>query len=539
MSPLIERKRLGAFYTPHNAAHALAHWALRHDGDRILEPSFGDGVFLSALRDVVRERRLKDVSISGVELDQVAYSTAVARDLLPMESAFRSDFLAVKPFPVDGVVGNPPYVRLRALPKTQAKRALKSTEALLGTQMDPSGSTWMPFVLHSLAFLRKGGRLAFVLPYDFTYVRYARVLWDVLSQSFGNLRIARVHERVFPEILQEVVLLFADDYGSSTTTVDFQAYERVADFLHERPTIRCELSISDLVEGRKVFVEALLPQTVRDLVAERDKAEFSLQLSRRSTVRIGYVSGDKSFFHPVPETVDRYSLQRTHLLPALTSTRTLRGLGIHTSAIDESDCDLLFLPSCADEMTDGERRYIESGKSSGVADGFKCRTRDPWFIVPDVKKPDLVLSVFSERPILIDNDQGLVASNSLLCLYLSDPTTRLEMASAWYTPWTLLSCELEVHSLGGGVMVLVPREAGNIKLPSKMRFDGEHIAAIDSALRGGSVESAYHVGDQALSTAWGLTKAEVDSLWDGIAQLTHWRTSARSGAQSKDSTKDI
>ena len=33
----------------------------------------------------------------------------------------------------------------------------------------------------------------------------------------------------------------------------------------------------------------------------------------------------------------------------------------------------------------------------------------------------------------------------------------------------LLQCELEVHSLGGGVLVVVPREAGNIRIPRQVR----------------------------------------------------------------------
>ena len=44
------------------------------------------------------------------------------------------------------------------------------------------------------------------------------------------------------------------------------------------------------------------------------------------------------------------------------------------------------------------------------------------------------------------------------------PTAGSRLVSSWYSPLTLLSAELEVHSLGGGVMVAVPREADAIRI---------------------------------------------------------------------------
>ena len=60
---------------------------------------------------------------------------------------------------------------------------------MMNQMMDPSGSLWMPFLLHAMRFLSIGGRLSFVLPYEFTYVRYARPLWGMLRDKFGSLRV--------------------------------------------------------------------------------------------------------------------------------------------------------------------------------------------------------------------------------------------------------------------------------------------------------------------------------------------------------------
>jgi adenine-specific DNA-methyltransferase len=171
--------------------------------------------------------------------------------------AICSDFLAVTPFPVQAVIGNPPYVRLRHAPADEAERALQRAEEALGEKMDPSGSVWMPFVLHASRFPTPGGRLAYVLPYDITYRRYARVLWEFLGKRFGSLRVVRVGERIFPDILQEAVLLYADDYGASTDTIRYDVFDTRARFLEGKPTLHDDIPLADVVAGERRFTEAL------------------------------------------------------------------------------------------------------------------------------------------------------------------------------------------------------------------------------------------------------------------------------------------
>jgi adenine-specific DNA-methyltransferase len=98
---------------------------------------------------------------------------------------------------------------------------------------------------------------------------------------------------------------------------------------------------------------------------------------------------------------------------------------------------------------------------------------------------------------------------------------------------TLLQCELNVHSLGGGVMIMVPREAGSIRLPQNIQADGPHLKQIDLLLRAGKLKEAYHEGDQqVLMKQLQLTHNEIALIEQGIATLRHWRTAGRSSRLS-------
>lgn len=515
-------RRLGAYYTPCDAASYMARWALQGEVRRALEPSMGEGEFIRALTTEGR-RGGRSLEVWGIELAADTFAATIARGVIDERHSIRSDFLAVDPFPVDVVIGNPPYVRLRHLPARDRTRAMRVAKSVLCEQMDPSGSVWMPFVLHACEFLIPGGRLAFVLPYDFTYVRYARPLWRFLSRRFGALRLVRIRERVFPAILQDVVLLLASGHGSSTNSVQFEVYERADNLEADEPSHRATIPVDQIAEGDRPFLEALLAAELRDLLRGR-LLTATRPLRELVTFNIGYVTGDKRFFHPPAEVVARYALPASSLRRAITSSRRMNGASLWTSRLHAKAVDRLFLPPIErTALTPGERRYLRDGQRAGIHERYKCAIRDPWYVTPGVKVPALLMSVFSDRPLLVVNDGNYVASNSLLAGYVRDVTPE-SVAAAWYTTLTLLQTELNVHSLGGGVMIVVPREAGTIRVLAAAA-DVSHLKDVDAYLLQGNIEDAYRAGDEAvLRAALGLSSCQVDLLWEGVEVLRSWRT---------------
>src|SRR5271156_4015331 len=134
----------GAYYTPSDAAGFMAAWVLRGQPSLVLEPSFGDGVFIKALRAAAGRAGL-DVAVAGVEKSEDAYQSF--GPWLDGDRPIWADFHGVAPFPVDAVIGNPPFVRFRHLPAAEAQRGLAAGEAALGGPVDTSGSTWLTFAV--------------------------------------------------------------------------------------------------------------------------------------------------------------------------------------------------------------------------------------------------------------------------------------------------------------------------------------------------------------------------------------------------------
>lgn len=66
MKPIEGYNKLrGGYYTPKKISEFISQWAIRSKNDTVLEPSCGDGSFLSAIAD-----RFKDIGASMQEIRQ-------------------------------------------------------------------------------------------------------------------------------------------------------------------------------------------------------------------------------------------------------------------------------------------------------------------------------------------------------------------------------------------------------------------------------------------------------------------------------------
>jgi hypothetical protein len=75
---------------------------------------------------------------------------------------------------------------------------------------------------------------------------------------------------------------------------------------------------------------------------------------------------------------------------------------------------------------------------------------------------------------LVANHAKCVCTNSVHGVTLKNGMSVESLQRGWGTPLARLSCELEGHPLGGGLLKLEPREAANLVLPNaRVQMDAE------------------------------------------------------------------
>lgn len=105
--------------------------------------------------------------------------------------------------------------------------------------------------------------------------------------------------------------------------------------------------------------------------------------------------------------------------------------------------------------------------------------------MPAVQIPDYFLAYMSGRSVaLVRNAAGAACTNSLHALTLHNSDDAPALAAAHASAFFQLSCEIEGHPLGGGMLKLEPREAARIAIPT-----AERLAALDRNQIGAAVSN--------------------------------------------------
>jgi hypothetical protein len=209
----------------------------------------------------------------------------------------------------------------------------------------------------------------------------------------------------------------------------------------------------------------------------------SFRLSDVANVGIGYVTGANDFFHLRPSEAEKAGIPDRFLHPSVRNGRCLTGKAVTTKTVENwRRCDepmFLLRLSSADSIPRPVKVYLDSDAGQKAREAYKCRNRDPWYVVPDVRVPCAFLSYMSGlTPSLVANRAMCVASNSVHVVRLRGHLPMTRLLERWHQPMTQLSCELEGHPLGGGMLKLEPREAGRVLLGARRPPDDMRDAII-------------------------------------------------------------
>jgi adenine-specific DNA methylase len=522
---LDEVKGRGAFYTPEALTRFLVRWGVRSRDERVLEPSCGDGAFVTALASRFQELggRASAWHLLGVEREPP--EAEKARSLVPEADIRVLDFFDLDPTevaPVDAAIGNPPYIRYHGFTGADRDKALGRAR-LQGVELTRLASSWAHFTVHAAAFLKPSGRLALVLPAELLHTDYGQPVRDFLLRRFASLVVIAFDRLVFPEAQVDAVLLLASSDGPPGLQVvrvrDADALESfdvaVAEEGNGHRAKRWSSAVD--VDAGGVYQGALQNHRVQ-------------RLGDIASVDIGFVTGANDFFVLSADEAEARGLPPDVLSPAVRRPRDVPGLTVNPDELSW----LLDLAGHT-ELPDPVRRYLTLGEQRGVSDRYKCRVRKPWYIVPlPRQQPNAFIPYMSHLgPRLIVNNLGARSTNLLHGVSLgSGAPTAHALAVAMCSSLTLLSAEIEGRAYGGGVLKVETREAERLIVPvadgptykiAEGMFD-----EIDALIRRGDVHAAARAADAAFDL-------DHDALWRAYCTFRGRRLGRRRAQSSAGS----
>ena len=186
-------KGLGQYFTPKFVAKFMVSLISKPKNALILEPSAGTGVFLTALVEAGY------TNIDAYEIDPTLPNYS------PVKITYK-DFLEVKPEEkYDVIIGNPPYVRWKNIPKKWKDRF--KNHSYWKSIMNGLSDLTYAFIYHSVNMLKPGGELIFITPIFWTETVHGGRLRNYLIKR-GHLElIINFNEmRIFEEVSSTIII---------------------------------------------------------------------------------------------------------------------------------------------------------------------------------------------------------------------------------------------------------------------------------------------------------------------------------------------
>lgn len=479
----IRKRQLGAYFTPDVLTKVICEWAIQSKTEKVLEPSFGGCGFLEAAAQRLDSLGATDPGnyLYGCDIDPAAFQFLEDRLGKKVGNNFLlSDFLAIrKPFSwpekFDVVVGNPPYISYHNLSDEQravAAAIVSDTESKLS--LGKHASLWAYFVLHSIRYVKTGGRLALVLPRSLLDASYGRSLRKYLASYFDRSIVFVMEQQIFMDegTEERTVCLLAE--GKRLIPAENEMMIESADSV---------TGLSSLVKNwsTRSLKETPIPERSLSALMENEAKRAFEMVANESVcrkfgefcaIKIGIVTGANPFFLFSKSMAKMQGLSHYHFKPIVSKFADLHGLEYTKASHDNNKVNdticLLLCPSENEAKKNAVMDYLNLFPPEKRKENRTFKKRERWYRPGDEAIPDAFLSCMHDYgPRMCLNSSDANCTNSIYRAYFKRQVSSKQkkiLAISLLSSFSQLSAEIEGRSYGSGVLKHEPGEFANIKV---------------------------------------------------------------------------
>ncbi|MEN2489035.1 N-6 DNA methylase [Flavobacterium sp. B11] len=510
----MDKKRSGSYYTPKILSDFLISHIFNKYVNRnnlqILEPSCGDGQFISSLFNCINIQEFNSIRLTVCDIDKVELSKTM--ELIPKSVNIKKksvnedylNFFLNTTEKYSFIFGNPPYIRKKNMEGGQILKCeevhnkIKNYSTLIKSK-GKINNIWTAFVESAIMSLTDDGIMCFVIPAEIMHVNYTKELRRLIQSEFDRVEIFAFNELIFDGIQQDVVAVvgvkgienFAE-HGFSFYQVDY------LDDLKEPKFTELHSNIHRLNLDK--WTNYILSDEDLNFV-ESLKNQFQPIKNFCDKAQVGIVSAANEFFILRKSEVLQNKLNEVKELvkPILSKGSVLPNLLNFTDAdylkLLEANQKVSFIQFPNEKKSELDKislEYINKGESKlGDNEGelhkrYKMTLRDNWYHVPSVWNSE---GVFVKRshlfPKIIVNSANALATDSFYRLETKKDYDIRHLAFSFYNSLTFVLAELEGRFYGGGVLELTPNEFKNLSIPYSSYITAKEFNKLDLLIRKG------------------------------------------------------
>ena len=427
---------LGQVFTKGIVADYMVSLFTLNNDAVVLDPCFGEGAFLSALK------KEKKYSAVGYEIDRDLYDNTKKK--YPKYVLKNADFLqASSKKKYDGIIMNPPYVRHEKINELSelgvCKDVLNNNE--LFKELPSTANLYMYFIIKAVSLLKKNGEMIVIFPGSWLQAKNGDGFSSALHKNCSVERQIHISGDVFEaSALVDVLILKLRRDGKN----------RVA----EPEYIRLNNGTLEAHENKNEIIEI----------------NFNEPFSSISKVRRGLTTGcNDMFINP------SFARREGHIRPIISSPKQIAGFSTKGATSDE------LLVVDANRIKDtGVTSFIAHWKKRILADGKpetlvkKIKDQKEWYRLNLFDCHGIIFSYFVRNDMkFIYNDTDNMIRDNFYVLYPEiDKWVCFALLNNLYTFYQL---ECAGKKYGAGLLKIQRYDIENLHFPNIKTFSAVDI----------------------------------------------------------------
>src|ERR1700690_968822 len=383
----IERRPLGATYTPKAIVSAMTQWVARHKPARIVDPGAGSGRFIVAAGRAIPKARLVAVELDPMAALMLRAHLQVA-GLAGQSTLFIGDYRDLRLSSIAGQTaffGNPPYVRHHLIsPERKAWYARSAAE--LGYKASRLAGLHIHFLVATALKSAAGDIGAFITAAEWLDVNYGELARKLLLERLGlsNLHLIEPTAKPFTDAdTTAVVACF--EVGKGPASVSVRRVHSID-----------QLGTLDLGKNtaRQRFEQSSRWSTLTR--PSHEKPRGYVELGELCQVHRGQVTGANQVWIAGAHSS---GLPLELLFPSITRARELFAAG-HTLEREDELRSVIDIPPDLDLVPKRWRlaveKFLKRARAMGAERGYIATHRKAWWSV-GLRNPAPILASYMAR----------------------------------------------------------------------------------------------------------------------------------------------
>lgn len=477
------RKQFGQFYTHANISDFMIKWVLEKNPKSLYDPAFGMGAFFFA-----SERFGFKGKFIGSEIDEKSYNFFKRKISSNRLNLINEDYFSSWGKKYDSIICNPPYFKFQNF--LNKDFVLSHLAALVGEKISGYINVASAFLLKSIFELNEGGRLAYIMPFEFLNTGYGVLIKKVLLSNGKIHNIIQVLDEsdVFSEVTTTVCIIQFEKTKETSNCISFSMAHNITNI--NNPVIN-SYKIDDInpkVKWLSYFRNRKsLPEISDDFVP----------LSEYGNFKRGIATGANEFFTLNKSKIKKIGLNDNEYRYCITKSNQIKSSFFTDDDLfnlENNDVPVfIFSPSIPTIQEHGKwiqpnlffdnekcglsvcaQKYIQEGERNGYDKRYLTRGRKVWYSLEKRNPAPILFSVFSrgEYKIIRNKTSALY----LTCYHGFVPSSD----SIQYIDKLFIFLKSKIgkkmiamneRKYGNNLNKFEPNDLNDIKVPQKRKLD--------------------------------------------------------------------